>query len=109
MLKLDSLAPRIPPGGFGNTRVAIVSVGVALVMTNSLERYYHAPNAIFFLSYNSQRMVRQNGAGIACGRAFHAGRRLLLRAGGCLARGSERRRPALVSFFSRCQASSLVG
>ena len=97
MLKLDSLAHRVP-SAIWQYALAVVSVGVALVITNSLERYTTLRTP-FFLSYNSQRMVRQNGAGVACGRALHSRRRLLLCADSVWP-GVRRLRPTFILLFS---------
>jgi PAS domain S-box-containing protein len=63
MLKLDSLAPRIPPV-IWQYALAIVSVGVALVMTNSLERYTTLRTPFFFLAIILSAWFGRMGPGL---------------------------------------------
>ena len=63
MLKLDSLAPRISPV-IWQYALAVTSVGVALVITNSLERYTTLRTPFFFLAIILSAWFGRMGPGL---------------------------------------------
>ncbi len=76
VLKLDSLAQRIPCG----LAIRICHAGCRSGAGHHelAGAPHHTPNAALLHSSHHQRMVRWNRAGVACRSALHAGSRLLL-------------------------------